>query len=154
MLLGHYGVAFAAKRWAPEASLGTLAFAAQWSDELWPILLLLGLERVRVVPGLDVKVGLGAWRSIPLRLLLEGLVSGGGLWIYLRATSARDAIGRWGLWAAVALLVLILLAGFGPPPPSARAVAVGALGLWLVPPIFWWIDRHRDRAALGARPSA
>jgi membrane-bound metal-dependent hydrolase YbcI (DUF457 family) len=52
MLLGHYAVAFAAKRAAPRTSLGLLAFAAQWLDELWPILLLAGVERVRIVPGL------------------------------------------------------------------------------------------------------
>jgi hypothetical protein len=52
MFLGHYGLAFAAKRVAPRAKLGTLVFAAQWADELWPVLLLLGVEHVRVVPGL------------------------------------------------------------------------------------------------------
>lgn len=52
MVLGHYGVAFAAKRIAPRSSLGTLTFAAQFLDELWPILLLMGLEKVRIVPGL------------------------------------------------------------------------------------------------------
>jgi hypothetical protein len=52
MFLGHYGIAFAARRAAPGTSLGTTAFAAQFLDELWPVLLLLGLERVRIVPGL------------------------------------------------------------------------------------------------------
>ena len=52
MFLGHYGVAFAARRAAPGTSLGTTVLAAQFLDELWPILLLLGLERVRIVPGL------------------------------------------------------------------------------------------------------
>ena len=52
MFLGHYGVALAAKRATRRTSLGTLAFAAQFLDELWPLLLLAGIERVRVVPGL------------------------------------------------------------------------------------------------------
>lgn len=50
MVLGHYGVAFAAKRLAPRSSLGTMFFAAEFLDELWPILLLLGIERVRIAP--------------------------------------------------------------------------------------------------------
>jgi hypothetical protein len=54
MFLGHYGVAFAAKRTAPRTSLGALTFAAEFLDELWPILLLLGIEQVRIVPGLMV----------------------------------------------------------------------------------------------------
>jgi len=52
MFLGHYGVAFAAKRAAPRTSLGALTFAAEFLDEVWPILLLLGVEQVRIVPGL------------------------------------------------------------------------------------------------------
>ena len=52
MFLGHYGVAFAAKSVAPRTSLGALTFAAQFLDELWPILLLLGVEQVRIIPGL------------------------------------------------------------------------------------------------------
>jgi hypothetical protein len=52
MFLGHYGIAFAAKRAAPRASLGVLTFAAQFLDELWPILLLLGIEHVKIVPGI------------------------------------------------------------------------------------------------------
>ena len=52
MFLGHYGVAFAARRAAPRTSLGTTIFAAQFLDELWPILLLAGIESVRIAPGL------------------------------------------------------------------------------------------------------
>lgn len=52
MLLGHYAVALAAKRLAPRTSLGTLILAAQLLDLLWPIFLLLGWERVAIVPGL------------------------------------------------------------------------------------------------------
>jgi len=52
MFLGHSGIALAAKRAAPRTSLGALTFAAQWLDELWPILLLAGVEQVRIVPGL------------------------------------------------------------------------------------------------------
>ena len=52
MFVGHFGLGFAAKQAAPRTSLGTLFLAAQFIDLLWPILLLLGLETVRIVPGL------------------------------------------------------------------------------------------------------
>lgn len=52
MFLGHLGVAFAAKKVAPQASLGTLVLAAQFVDLLWPLFLLFGIERVAIVPGL------------------------------------------------------------------------------------------------------
>ncbi|HEY1951851.1 MAG TPA: metal-dependent hydrolase [Gemmatimonadaceae bacterium] len=50
MFLGHYGLALAGKRATPRTSLGTLTFAAEFLDELWPILLLLGIERVAIDP--------------------------------------------------------------------------------------------------------
>ena len=219
MILGHYGLAFAAKRVAPRASLGTFAFAAQWLDELWPILVLAGVERVRVAPGLmaanpldfeyypyshsllaaivwgvlvgaiyyamrrdrrsativgllvlshwildlpmhgpdlplwpgSARVGLGAWRSIPLTIVLELAVFGFGLVVYLRTTRARDRIGSWALWTMVAALLVILVSGFtSAPPPNGRAVALGALGLWLFVPWGYWIDRHRELTARGS----
>jgi membrane-bound metal-dependent hydrolase YbcI (DUF457 family) len=52
MFLGHFGLALAARRAAPRTSLGTNVLAAQFVDLLWPVMLLAGVERVRIVPGL------------------------------------------------------------------------------------------------------
>jgi hypothetical protein len=52
MFLGHFALALSAKKVAPKASLGTLVLSAQFADCLWPVLLLLGVEQVRIVPGL------------------------------------------------------------------------------------------------------
>jgi hypothetical protein len=51
MFIGHFGIAFAARRTTPELSLGTAFLAAQLLDLLWPTLLLLGVETVRIQPG-------------------------------------------------------------------------------------------------------
>src|SRR6201989_711979 len=51
MFLGHFGLAFGAKRAAPAVSLGSLFAACQFADLLWPTLLLLGYERVEVQAG-------------------------------------------------------------------------------------------------------
>jgi hypothetical protein len=52
MFIGHFAAAFAAKRIAPQTSLGTLTLAAQFIDLVWPTLLLLGIERVVINPAL------------------------------------------------------------------------------------------------------
>ncbi len=52
MILGHYAIAFAARRAAPDVSLGTTSLAAQLLDLIWPIFLLIGLERVAIAPNL------------------------------------------------------------------------------------------------------
>jgi hypothetical protein len=51
MFIGHFAVGFAAKRAAPRASLGTYVAAAVFLDMLWPVFVLLGIERVRIDPG-------------------------------------------------------------------------------------------------------
>ena len=51
MFLGHYALAFGAKRLAPAVSLGTLFMACQFADLLWPTLLTLGIEIVEIDPG-------------------------------------------------------------------------------------------------------
>ena len=50
MFVGHLGLALAAKRLAPRTSLGTLVVATSLVDLLWPLLLLAGVERVRIAP--------------------------------------------------------------------------------------------------------
>ena len=52
MFIGHHAVAFAAKPFAPRVGLGTLFAAAMLADLVWPILLLLGFEHVRIAPGI------------------------------------------------------------------------------------------------------
>jgi hypothetical protein len=52
MFLGHFGIAFAAKKVAPEVSVGTTLFAACFLDVRWPALLLSGVERVEIKPGI------------------------------------------------------------------------------------------------------
>jgi membrane-bound metal-dependent hydrolase YbcI (DUF457 family) len=95
-------------------------------------------------PGSDVKVGLGAWRSIPLTIALELGVFMAGLVMYQRTTRAKDWLGRWGMWAMVIALLAIFFSGLtSPPPGNERTVAIGALGLWLFVPWGYWVDRHR-----------
>lgn len=51
MFLGHFALAYGAKRLTPRTSLGTLFAAAQLPDLLWPVLVLAGVERVTIAPG-------------------------------------------------------------------------------------------------------
>jgi hypothetical protein len=51
VFIGHAAAALAAKKLAPQVSLGVLLAAATWLDLVWPILVLLGIETVRMDPG-------------------------------------------------------------------------------------------------------
>jgi hypothetical protein len=98
-----------------------------------------------IVPQSDLKLGLGLWNSIPATLAAEFAMYAAGVWIYLRATRARDRIGSWGFGVLAAFLVVVYLANvFGPPPPSVSAVWIGALvGAAVMTLWAWWADRHR-----------
>jgi membrane-bound metal-dependent hydrolase YbcI (DUF457 family) len=100
MFLGHYGIAFAARRAAPGTSLGTTAFAAQFLDELWPVLLLLGVERVRIVPGLMAASPLD-FVSYPISHSLLTAVGWGLLLGALYLALRRDGRGAWVVGASV-----------------------------------------------------
>jgi hypothetical protein len=52
MFIGHYGAGFAGKKVDNRPSLGTLFFAAQFLDLIWPIFILTGVEKVKITPGL------------------------------------------------------------------------------------------------------
>src|SRR4051794_2778630 len=51
MFIGHFALGFAAKRVTPHVSLAVLFGAAQLADLLWPFLVAVGLEQVRIDPG-------------------------------------------------------------------------------------------------------
>lgn len=58
MFIGHFAVGFAAKKVEPKVSLGTYFLAVQFADLLWPTLLLLGIEKVEITPGITVMTPL------------------------------------------------------------------------------------------------
>ena len=90
------------------------------------------------------RLGLGLWNSMAGTLLVEGVVFAAGVALYLRGTTPRDRVGVWSFWSLVAFLVVVHLAStFGPPPPTASAVAWSAQAMWLIVAWGYWIDRHR-----------
>jgi hypothetical protein len=90
------------------------------------------------------RFGLGLWNSIPSTLAIEIALYAAGLWIYLRTTKARDAIGRWAFAALAAFLVVGYLAAVGTVPPSIQALYISALaGAALLTLWSWWADTHR-----------
>ncbi len=54
MFIGHFGAGLGFKKVALKPSLGTLFLAAQFIDLLWPFFLILGIEKVKIEPGITL----------------------------------------------------------------------------------------------------
>jgi hypothetical protein len=63
MFVGHLAVALAAKRAAPRVSLGWLMAGVTGLDLVWPVLVIAGIEKVRIVPGATAS---RPWCSTPI----------------------------------------------------------------------------------------
>lgn len=130
MFLGHYAVACAAKRVAPAASLGTLFAAAAFLDLVWPVLLLVGVERVRVAPGITAFTPLDFEHypiSHSLAMSVVWGVAFGAVYFALRR-NARAAV----VLAALVVSHWLLDAVVHRPdlPLTLGGVARIGLGLW------------------------
>jgi hypothetical protein len=213
MFIGHFAVGFAAKRFAPRASLAILLAAPLFSDLLWPVFLLLGSERARIDPGntrytpMDLfyypwshsllmcfvwatlfaliyyaiarywlgalaiwvgvlshwvldwvthrpdmplypggpRLGLGLWNSIAGTIIVEIAMLAAGVWLYVRTTRSRDAIGRYAFLAYVGFLLVAFVGDrFSGPPSSMVEIAwTGIVASAILVPWAWWFDRHR-----------
>ena len=101
MFIGHLALGFAAKPAVPRVSLAMLLVAALFADILWPVLVLLGIEQVRIAPGYTAFTPLEfisyPWSHSLLMLCFWGAVVGG---IY------RGIFGGRRTFVALAALVL------------------------------------------------
>lgn len=136
MFIGHYAVAFGAKRLAPGVSLGVLFLAAQLADTLWPNLVLLGLERFEIDPGNTAMTPLD-FVSYPYSHSLVALL----VWGILFAAGYL-ALSKAGPRAAIVIVALVLshwvldVLTHRPDMPITldESTRIG-LGLWNLPVI-------------------
>jgi membrane-bound metal-dependent hydrolase YbcI (DUF457 family) len=129
MFIGHYALAFAAKKAAPRTNLGALLLAASWLDVVWPVLLLSGLEEVRIQPGATAYTPLRfvsyPWSHSLLFTVLWGLLLGG-----LAFALRRDRRGA--AWIAILVVSHWVLDWIthAPDLPLVPGGATYGLGLW------------------------
>jgi membrane-bound metal-dependent hydrolase YbcI (DUF457 family) len=129
MFLGHFAVALAAKRVAPRASLGTLVAAAQLIDLAWPVLVLAGVETVRIDPGNTAYTPLDfesyPWTHSAAAVALWAALLGG-----LYFARRRSRAGAWTVAALVASHWLLDWLTHRPDLPLWPGGPKVGLGLW------------------------
>lgn len=135
------GVAY--RRFAPEVRRGVVVLLAALVVSHWVLDVVTHRPDMPIYPG-SPRVGLGLWYSIAGTLILEFALYVSGVWLYVRTTVARDAIGRWGFAVLAAFLPLGYVSGVGAVPPSISALSASSMiGGAVLIAWSWWADRHR-----------
>jgi FtsH-binding integral membrane protein len=130
VFIGHFGVGFAGKRAAPRTSLGTLFLSAQFIDLLWPTLVLAGIERVEIRPGVTRVTPLD-FVSYPISHSLALVVCWGVLFGVVYWLVQRYRAGALMVGAAVISHWFLDAIVHRPDLPLAPGVATRVgLGLW------------------------
>ena len=97
-----------------------------------------------LIPGGDVRVGLGLWHSLIGTVVVELGLLGVGMWLYLHKTHAVDRMGHYGFWGMCFILVLSWVVHLlGSPPSDTSHAAILLFGIWVFVPWAYWVDRHR-----------
>lgn len=136
MFVGHYGPSFAIKSTQHPIRLWLLFIAVQFLDVVWSVLVFLGIEKVRIVPGITASNPFDLYYMPYTHSLVAALA-----WSVAGVVLVKVLLGErsWsaGIWVSVAVFshwVLDLLVHRPDLPLYDDAAKVG-LGLWNYPVI-------------------
>lgn len=149
MFIGHAAAGFAAKRWAPRASLAWLLVAPWLLDLLWPVFLLLGIERVAPQPAVSPFLTLSftsyPWSHSLLMALVWSL-----LFAAAYAGATKDRAGALVIGALVASHWALDAIVHVPDLPlwPGRSPLIG-FGMWRWPATTMFVEGFLFIAGLG-----
>jgi hypothetical protein len=140
MFVGHYSASFLAKTLDKRIPLWILFIAVQLVDVFWAIFVLLGIEKVRIVPGITATNPLDLYYMPYTHSLLASLV-----WLGIAAVgykALRTANWRAGLIVGAAVFShwLLDLLVHRPDLPLYDDVLKAGFGLWNYPSIAFLLE--------------
>jgi hypothetical protein len=134
VFVGHYSISFVVKRANPTIPLWVLFLAVQLLDIGWSVLVLLGIEKARIVPGITASNPLDLYYMPYTHSLVAALLWSAGAFLACRLAIPR-ASGTVPLLVAVAVFshwILDFLVHRPDLPLFDNTAKVG-LGLWNYP---------------------
>ena len=142
MFVGHYGVSFAAKRVAPRIPLWALFIAVQLLDVFWAPFVLLGIEKVRIVPGITASNALDLYYMPYTHSLVAALLWSGAALLVCRLFVTWARVGKAAFVVALAVFShwILDLVVHRPDLPLYDNTAKVGLGLWNVPAVAFALE--------------
>jgi hypothetical protein len=141
VFVGHYGVSFAARRAERSIPLWVLFVAVQLLDVVWAPLILLGVEKVRIVPGITASNPLDLYYMPYSHSLVAAVLwslAAGIAYRYLARPGARRAPLVVGL-AVFSHWILDFIV-HRPDLPLYDNSAKAGLGLWNYPALAFGLE--------------
>ena len=134
MFVGHYGVSFAARKLEPSVPLWALFLAVQLLDVAWAFFVLLGIEKVHIVPGITASNPFDLYYMPYTHCLVAALLwSAGAFLVYRLLTRRGDKFAALVVGAAVFSHWVLDLVVHRPDLPLYGNTAKVGLGLWNLP---------------------
>ena len=136
MFVGHYGPSFAIKSLRPAIPLWLLFIAVQLVDVAWAVLILLGVEKVRIVPGITASNPFDLYYMPYTHSLVAAIFwsVAAAVFVWLLPRMATRAAAVWIGVAVFSHWILDLLVHRPDLPLYDDTMKVG-LGLWNYPAI-------------------
>lgn len=133
------GIYWVVTRYRPGAAVLWIGVVSHWFFDF-----IVHRADMPLWPG-SPRYGLGLWNSTAGTMAVELAILAAGVWLYVRATRARDRIGRYAMIAYIALLAAAELSNpFSAPPPSLRSLICAGLIIEAVSILLpAWFDGHR-----------
>jgi hypothetical protein len=141
VFVGHYSASFAAKRADPAIPLWVLFLAVQLLDVGWSVLVLLGIEKVRIVPGITASNPLDLYYMPYTHSLVAALLWSAGAFVAWRLAVPRST-GAASLLVALAVFshwILDFVVHRPDLPMFDNSAKVG-LGLWNYPALAFALE--------------
>lgn len=142
MFIGHYGVSFAARRLYPDVPLWVFFVAVQLLDVIWSPLILLGIEKVRIVPGITATNPLDLYYMPYTHSLLAAILwSAAGVLAWRWGRAGRPlAAGALAVGVAVLSHWVLDFVVHRPDLPLYDDTAKVGLGLWNRPALAFALE--------------
>jgi hypothetical protein len=141
MFVGHYGPAFAAKAARKSIPLWVLFLAVQLLDVFWSIFVLLGIEKVRIVPGITATNPLDLYYMPYTHSLVAAIlwaIAAGLIYLLFRRSDGLSAAGLVS-GAVFSHWILDLIVHRPDLPLLGNTLKVG-FGLWNYPALAFALE--------------
>jgi hypothetical protein len=140
MFVGHYGVSFAAQRMNRQVPLWVLFIAVQLLDVFWAPFILLGIEKVRIVPGITASNPLDLYYMPYTHSLVAAMAWSATAFVVYRLWRRSRGLAALLVGAAVFSHWILDFLVHRPDLPLYDNAAKVGLGLWNMPVVAFGLE--------------